>query len=334
MSQYPAVLWNSFDYAVGSVNLGYGNYPDLRTLGYIVNWTGSVKVAAFTRVTLYSGFNYVSVNPGGSKYKLIIDGPAEIPNLYAMGFQWTGSARVERLEPTLEQQIACCNGTTPAYNCYDYVTGGAKCATTIGKYCAIPANVKNPVCTQYCSSNPGMCDAAMLSYCKLNPNDAICTCINSPVQLSGGINPKCVDRKCLTSGYLTLPMQRTNCPSIVTCDTQVTLQNSGVSLAQIIPIQQNCGNSSTLPTTQPSTSPTPTKTITTSPLTTTLPPPSPKAAAIIKSTTFISDYFYLILFLIILAIISSIIAAIVGYSYRDEISTFAFDSSESAATNI
>ncbi len=319
MTQYPVVLYNQFNYTSGSVNLDYGVYPDLSKLGYTFNWAGSVKVAAFTQITLYSGINYAANNISGSIGKLVVKGPAEIPALYNMGFQWAMSCQIVRLEPTLEQQIACCNGTAPAYNCFDLVAGGAKCSTATAKYCNIAANVKTPLCTQYCNANPGMCDAAMLSYCKLNPNDAICTCINSPIQLSGGINPKCVDRKCLNSGYLTLPMQRTACPSIVTCDTQVTLQNSGVSLAQIIPIQQNCGNSSTLPATTPTQSPPPTKSVVSEPLTDTLPPPSAEAAAIINSTSFIVEYFYLILFLIILAIISTIIAASTAYVYRESI---------------
>ena len=108
--------------------------------------------------------------------------------------------------------------------------------------------MKDPACQAWCRENTTKCDSAVIAYCDLNPDDAYCACLKSPANTKGIINPRCVDRKCLTTGYMTTGMLQTQCPSMVDCSIQATLNNSGVILSNQIPIQQNCGTPTT-PTT-------------------------------------------------------------------------------------
>lgn len=92
-------------------------------------------------------------------------------------------------------------------------------------------------------THPEICDRAVLSYCELNPNDQYCSCIKSIAAVKGVINPKCVDAACLRTGYLTTNMQSTQCPTVINCEINATLVNSGMSVYTSIPIEQNCGGS-------------------------------------------------------------------------------------------
>ena len=97
-------------------------------------------------------------------------------------------------------------------------------------------------CRAQCVANPGSCDAFATTYCNTHPDDVFCGCMNSKLNdPKYGINPKCVDSKCLRSGtYLSSAINSTNCPSIVNCDVQNNINNSGVMIATSIPLQQNC----------------------------------------------------------------------------------------------
>lgn len=102
-------------------------------------------------------------------------------------------------------------------------------------------NMNTPECQAFCR-RAGTCDLAAQRYCETKPGDPFCACIKSPmVDPRYGINPKCNDRKCIDSGYLTSNMRATACPDITNCDIQAKLLNSGAMLSGVT-INQNCGN--------------------------------------------------------------------------------------------
>lgn len=99
-------------------------------------------------------------------------------------------------------------------------------------------------CKEWCIANPAECDSSAQQFCAAHPSDPFCACLTSNyANPKLGINPKCVDPKCLKPGvYLTHNMARTACPDVVTCEVQNQIISSGLSLHTNIPIQQNCGS--------------------------------------------------------------------------------------------
>ncbi|QYB17434.1 hypothetical protein PV-S19_0070 [Pacmanvirus S19] len=164
--------------------------------------------------------------------------------LRARDFSKQLDARTDPLES------AKCSIGTRTINCNELVPGSTAATTYMSSYCSKPGNVATPECKVWCKTNPQFCDAAVAEYCKLNGTDKYCSCINSPAQ---GI-AKCVDGTCLTYGYVPTNMANTQCPNVINCTVQAALTNAGRSIAQSIPIQQNCG--STGETTNDTTSPT------------------------------------------------------------------------------
>lgn len=99
------------------------------------------------------------------------------------------------------------------------------------------------------SGDPSL-DNAVITFCSKNPNNALCSCINSSADTKLGINPKCVDSKCLETGYLTANQISTACPDVVSCTQINNLKTIGVSLSSNIKASQDCGNNaSTAPET-------------------------------------------------------------------------------------
>lgn len=234
---YPVQIWSEGSYAGQQLSLDYGTYPDVSKVGFFHDIASSIKVAPFTRVVMYTD--------GLSGQSMTIDGPAEIAYLgtYRTGFNDVlSSLIVTKLQPTIQEQLDCCNGVTSSFKCGSYQPGTITCNTTYAQYCTNPANTGSEFCKSWCMKNPSICDQAVINYCELNPTDQYCSCIKSPANEKGIINPKCVDLQCLKSGYLTTNMQSTNCPSIIDCNVNVALANSGVQLSSMIPIQQNCGD--------------------------------------------------------------------------------------------
>jgi hypothetical protein len=116
-------------------------------------------------------------------------------------------------------------------------------------YCT--THLDDPECRTWCKTaadaGDGVCDGAMKVWCDKNPGDPLCTCIKSPLQNPQfGINPKCNDRKCIDSGYVTQNMRNTSCPDITNCAVQAKIINSGIQMAGVT-IDQNCGSRSKTP---------------------------------------------------------------------------------------
>lgn len=203
-------------------------------VGFPNDALSSIKIAPFTKVSLYCDGAY-----GGCRFDYM--GPMEIPDLGAVGFNDSmSSMQVIPLPPTIDSQIACCNGTSDAYQCGKYVPGSAACVDSMTQYCS--TNLSDPKCKAWCKDNTAICDQYVQTYCDSHPSDPYCACVKSPAKGVGGINPKCIDANCLNTGYLTTAMKNTNCPSIIDCSIQTTLANTGIIFSNTTPIQQNCGN--------------------------------------------------------------------------------------------
>lgn len=109
------------------------------------------------------------------------------------------------------------------------------------EYCALTTTLGTPYCANYCTN--GKCDTAMTTYCKTSKGltDPRCSCINSAASdPSIGINPKCIDSKCLSTGYLTTNMIQTNCPNIINCNQQVSINNAGLQLRSDVNVSSDC----------------------------------------------------------------------------------------------
>ncbi len=154
-------------------------------------------------------------------------------------------------------------------------------------YCA--AHLDAPECKTWCSTRTdGTCDDIAVAWCKEHPADPFCSCISSPLtDVKFGINPKCVDRKCIDTGYITSNMRTTACPDITNCEVQSLLENSGVQLAGVT-INQQCGSGASASVNTSEASP--------------LSPPT-------ALPTFSTDI-YLIMFFLVLAVLIAVIFAV------------------------
>jgi hypothetical protein len=114
---------------------------------------------------------------------------------------------------------------------------GNGCKIRKAEYCN--EHIFEPFCQEFCHKNNGLCDSGMEQYCKVFPDEEICSCINSKVQ---EYNPICVDRKCIDHGYQTISMMnaRGQGCQIIDCKSQINLENQKIDLHDII-IEQNCG---------------------------------------------------------------------------------------------
>lgn len=220
---------------------GYARYSSTAALGIPPGEVKTAKIAAFTRATFFSEELF-----GGKQ--LVVVGPANVPDLSVGLGRGAASIIVLRVEPTTNTVRACCFGQLAPSACGEFTPGSNTCAGALAKYCANPASLGDQNCRTWCANNPTVCDSAVMQYCGMHPNDVFCGCITSQAAVRGIVNPKCVDRKCLNGGYLTAAMQSGQCPSIISCDIKLTLDNSGVEIGSSIPIQQNCGGESTITT--------------------------------------------------------------------------------------
>ncbi len=108
------------------------------------------------------------------------------------------------------------------------------------KECENINSVGKPMCRTFCKNNPGKCPAVH-DFCALNPDDPICSCINSTLNKTAGAPPaSCFDNKCIQTGYQSLAMNEIskNCPNYINC-TQIINAQDGAILEDVN-IQQLC----------------------------------------------------------------------------------------------
>jgi hypothetical protein len=241
MAAWPLTIYKDKSYGGVFANLTYGNYGDLGTsTGVPRNSISSLRIQPFVKVTLYTETYFT-----GKMFVII--GPSDMPDLslfYGNINDTIASIKVEAITPSLITQVNCCRGQTPSYQCGPYMPSSQTCTESLREYST--QNLHLNESKEWCKSHPELCDTAVIGYCQRYPDDPYCSCINSPANVKGVVNPKCVDRKCITSGYLTSSMLATPCPTVINCDIQTQLYNSGVVLSNQIPIQQNCGTTGTM----------------------------------------------------------------------------------------
>ncbi len=206
-------IYENPDYQGRNAGLQYGEYAAVdKSTGVANDKVSSLKVAAFTKAVFYQGKNFTDSS-------ITIIGPMSIPHLknYKGGMNDNvSSIKITRIEPSGDTKAKCCAKLLPEQQC-----------------------------GEFWGSSP-TCDIAVSEYCRTRTSDAVCTCINSTlIDPKFGIHPKCIDKKCLETGYQTTGMKSTACPAIVDCKIQNQLVNSGIVLSNIIPVQQNCGTGAT-----------------------------------------------------------------------------------------
>lgn len=230
----PATFYTDVDYGGAAYSPGFGSFA---TVGQYGDKFRSLQISPFVTVTIYRDSNF-----GGSN--ITLTGPQQIRDIYDYDRTYNrsiSSLSVKDTGPSRDTIVGCCSGDSSA-GCYSYVPGSAACSGAMVKACSA-ANMNDPACQSWCRSNPGKCDAAMLTYCKNNPSDPICACINSKaLDLIG--NPACIDRACTLSGYMTSNMLKVPCPDVISCTIQANLANSGVSALNTTKFEQNCGQKS------------------------------------------------------------------------------------------
>jgi hypothetical protein len=241
--QHPVTLYADKQFSGPLISLNYGNYIDLAaTTGFSNNEASSIRIAPFTTVYLYDDSNFTG-------RVLALSGPLDIASLdaYPGGMNnKTVSIKVIERNPSLQERLDCCNGKTSAAVCGKYQPGtSAGCQATMLEHCSLGDNMSDPKCKTWCRTNTDVCDAPVIRYCDRYPSDPYCSCIKSPAQSGNVINPKCIDAKCISDGYLTTNMLATPCPSVVDCRITANLLNSGMQLASGTVINQNCGDKST-----------------------------------------------------------------------------------------
>ena len=297
MSQYPLQIFTESNYRGFSANLGYGKYKDNKDIGFIDNSVVSLKIAPFTMVFLFENTDFTGKN-------IVLVGPKEIPWLggYGDGYmnKRASSYAVIYQEPNVDFQLKCCKGEESAYKCGEFTPGSGKCANSMSNYCSAD-KLNEPLCQSWCKQNPTLCDPRAIEFCNANPTDPFCTCLKSPAAIKGVINPRCVDRKCLDTGYMTSGMQQTQCPSMVDCSVQAVLNNSGVILSNTIPVQQNCGM------------PTPVQTVPTNPVPVTPQPTTPtdQSQQPITLFSFLTTELIIVIVLAFILFIAIIVSTIV-----------------------
>lgn len=215
---------------------------------YLCQKTGNSQTG-ITDVTVIDGKS--AICPSG-----YVKDPTDL-NLGAGGNTLYMCKKTELGQPLL-RDVTITSGATAAPSGYTKIpvdlnkgAGGAtmymwKKPQTIADMCAVGSNLSLQTCKDRCIASPGTCDLIAAQWCASHPQDGFCGCMNSTfTNPKYGINPKCVDPKCLAPGtYLSSTQNSTNCPAIVNCDIQVAIKNDGYQIGTSIPIQQNCGNNS------------------------------------------------------------------------------------------
>lgn len=225
-------------------------------IGFPDNTLSGIVMPPFTKVVLWDDLNgtgdFLTLDSGGSTlaiqdlraYRGADNNPGQNFNDLTSSISVIPGA-------TPAATVGCCTGTTPADQCGGYVPGSSNCTANMVQYCTSD-KMNSPVCQAWCRANPGLCDAAAITYCKGAPSDPFCSCINSPLGTIPSVNPTCYDQTCLNkSGYRTAPMMSA-CPPIsqVTCTQINNIAAGGKIDLNLFQFTQSCGNQTNVNTGQ------------------------------------------------------------------------------------
>jgi hypothetical protein len=244
MSEAPCTIWSDDNYNGVKTDIRYGSYSSIVDIGGKPNTMSSIKIADWTKVELYSEFGFAGT-------KIVLTGPLTAGSMRPHGFNdKLRSIKVTYIEPPFMQKLACCRGQADGY-CGKFIAGSAACNEVNLQYC--PYNMHEAQCKDWVDRNPALGDNAVLTWCKSRPTDPYCSCIYSVAKSKFGVNPKCIDDKCIRYGYTPSAM-RIPCPNVISCEMQVNMANSGVQIGSNVNLAQNCGNTTTTAAAKPNTS--------------------------------------------------------------------------------
>jgi len=122
------------------------------------------------------------------------------------------------------------------------LTNSDEIARAYKTFCTNTANVKNANCIRWCKDNRAACESSIREYCKNNPSDPYCSCINSKsTKVMANMNPACIDAECIQNGFITADMATMQCPPVITCEVHNNMLNAGIKLGNPNYVNMNCG---------------------------------------------------------------------------------------------
>ena len=249
--------------SVAEMDLGEGNYADLRTLGTTPgdDDIDSVIVPPHMTVTLFADpyFN------GNSRQLQPNERVGDLHNpLISVDANQTSSIIVNRVKSWQQFRTDCCKG------------------------------IGNPdLCKNFWGpSNGSSCDSYMQQFCRQNPTDPSCSCLNSEIP-----NAQCFDTNCQKTGYKTNNMKSiSNCPDFIQCNQYLSLSdNAKQNIVNGNQLQQNCTRQTGAAQ---------------SPATVPMPQPDPSTLSFTETEAHSTGY-YLLLLLIILIMVGAGIGGLV-----------------------
>lgn len=150
------------------------------------------------------------------------------------------SMHIVRLKDWTQYKVDCCNNSGTPDKCQQFWGGSntGACSNVMSNFCNSGNLGSNNTCKTWCIAHPGQCDNAAIAYCRSNPSDPFCACLNSPLKA-----PSCFDKNCMNGGYRTQAMMEltNHCPTIVECNQNVTIdKNSYNNIVSNLNMQQTC----------------------------------------------------------------------------------------------
>lgn len=150
------------------------------------------------------------------------------------------SMHVTRIKDWTQYKVDCCNNSGTPDKCQQFWGGSntGACSNVMSNYCNSGNLGTSATCKTWCTAHPGQCDSAAIAYCRANPNDPFCACLNSPLKA-----PSCFDKNCMNGGYRTQAMMEltNHCPTIVECNQNVTIdKNSYNNIVSNLNMSQTC----------------------------------------------------------------------------------------------
>jgi hypothetical protein len=234
-----ATVFTDPGYRGMKTQIPYGVTSPVSNRGIPVYTISSIQVQPFTKVELYPTPAIIGTPMA------VLNGPINIPDLskYTTYIDnLIAGMRVTWVEPSDSVKLACCSGERA--NCGALDPNGAMCKSFWQSYCT-GDRMKNASCRKWANENRDLATPAVMEFCRKNPTDPFCTCINSKVNGSGlGVNPACIDAACIQTGFKTSNMM-TPCPPIYNCEQVNNITNMGVQISSTANTELNCGGTIT-----------------------------------------------------------------------------------------
>ena len=224
--------------------------PGFKNLGEVINMgDGNAHCGAFGNADEYAGKCYYDKYPMTEEH-LSKCCSGEYPGkICDKSFCWKSKTCKSYMRNYCEKgnnwENKSCKQHFKAFPDEENITLRRKCNTDI--------NMKNSkTCRTFCNDNPGECDSWMGRFCSNNPEDSMCTCINSELStLPGGASApaECFDKKCKLTGYRTRAMRNVvkggcefvniNCNAIISASKNSSISNAVINQECSVEIAEN-----------------------------------------------------------------------------------------------